>query len=520
MKNGKNEGLGHIRTGELIYYYPLKFDSSLDFSSLCNHIYKSVDASFSSCCNQATDILKADIQSHMDGTVSPETPQPNAPTCLFHDATFAIDPTPSSLKLEMHLGCMKAYSARDELIDREYNEYKKIYGDAFTSMQNRILLPPLSVTLYNGKTVWLQAILIVFKNKMGVLKLELPLINVSTEHFKNLDPDAYVESVIGGCIASEQTSTLPFSELHRFYIKKILACSTDGISQIFCGPSIFNIILTDCEGSPEKIEHISPAIQKDLFEIIAAPVSERTYSSATKLAEGYLENHSWGNHIMKCFLSTRGGCLTLIETAFINYRISECATDQSIPLSSIDESLKNEVHQIMLKSACINVEFALIILALKKMNNDYILREKAAGERKIYDIQAEYNQTLILIADLQRSCMGTVYEQLNAFERMMPYYLNSDLAETTMSAIDRIQASKETLIRERNQSLLSIISLVLTAVFGLPAIHDTISLLHTALWKNHADIPYLSIDSISIFCWFLLLICLIYWFYRTIQKSK
>lgn len=516
MMNEQKSGLGTIYRGELIYYYPLKFDTSLDFSTLCNHVAQSVENAFSSCRNKAAVTLKSDIQAQLDKTEATENEPQKVPSCLFRDAKITLNPTPASLQLAIYPGCMTAHFKRNGEGENEYNLYKTIYGEPFVSLHDRIPLPPLNVTLYNDEKVWLNAFLTVFKNKMGILKLELPLANITAEHFKDYNTDAYVSSIIGGCFAHEETSSIPFSEIYKFYIEKILSWSASKRLEIFCGAPISNIILGHCEGTPLKIENIPHPVQTDLYEIIAAPIGERDNISTTSDAETYLLTHSWGNHFIRCFTSTTGGCLTLIEKEIVEKRISEYVIESG--LSPIDEQVKSDVYQDMIQSAAINTEFSLTILALKKMNNEYVLCEKAAGRHALLDIQTQYNKTLIFIAELQRACMGTVHEQLQAFEKTMPYYLSSNLTEIKLSAIDQIRSSEETSIRERSQSLVSLLGLILTAVFGLPAIHDTISFLHAAVWPDHADIPYFSIKAASVICWLALLIGLSIWSYITMRK--
>lgn len=516
--NEQKPGLGTIYQGELVYYYPLKFDTPLAFEELCKHVGQAVERAFSSCQNETADALKASIQAKFGKAEVHKRAQQKPTSCRFHEAKIILNPTSTSLQVGMYSACMIAHSERVEEGENEYSLYRSTYGDSFVSLQDRILLPPLNVTLCNGETVWLNAFLIVFKNKMGILKLELPLINVSAEHFKNYNTDAYVSSVVGGCFAHEGTTAIAFSEIHQAYIKNILSWSVGVISQIFCGEPISNIILGDCEGSPMKIEDIPLPVQADLYEIIAAPIGERAYVSTALDAEQYLHSHSWGNHLIKCFTSTNGGCLTLIEKEIVQKRIAEYA--EKTGTSSDDEQVKRDVCRIMIQSAAINTEFSLAVLALKKMNNDYILREKAVGRRTLLDTQAEYNRTLILIADLQRNCMGTVHEQLQAFEKAMPYYLNADLAEVKLSAIDRIQLNKENAIRERSQSLISFLGVMLAAVFGLPAIHDTISIIHGMFLSNHADSPYFSVRAASVLCWGVLLVSIGIWTYKTMRKRR
>ena len=66
---------------------------------------------------------------------------------------------------------------------------------------------------------------------------------------------------------------------------------------------------------------------------------------------------------------------------------------------------------------CVNVEFALIIILLKKTNesNDYF--NKIASMKKLSDTRIEYNKNILFISELQENCYGSVSEQTALLEK-------------------------------------------------------------------------------------------------------
>ena len=76
----------------------------------------------------------------------------------------------------------------EEIIDKERqrsavceNQMTEIYGRKFVRSQDRFLLAPIQATLNNEESIWITAQLILFSNKMAVLRIKFPLINVGIQ---------------------------------------------------------------------------------------------------------------------------------------------------------------------------------------------------------------------------------------------------------------------------------------------------------------------------------------------------
>lgn len=98
-------------------------------------------------------------------------------------------------------------------MQKEFELSDKIYGNSFTSNQERILLLPFKAKLSNDKIVWIHAILFIFRNNMGILKLELPLIDADITPLKEYDADSMVKSIDNCWHINTVDSNIKLSEL-------------------------------------------------------------------------------------------------------------------------------------------------------------------------------------------------------------------------------------------------------------------------------------------------------------------
>lgn len=87
---------------------------------------------------------------------------------------------------------LEALQERDLRIQKELEVCSRICGKSFLEYQSRIPLIPFKMKLISGEIIWIQAMIIIFRNKMGLLKLNFPLININTKSFKEYNIDSLV----------------------------------------------------------------------------------------------------------------------------------------------------------------------------------------------------------------------------------------------------------------------------------------------------------------------------------------
>lgn len=213
---------------------------------------------------------------------------------------------------------------------------------------------------------------------------------------------------------------------------------------------------------------------------------------------------SWGEGSFKYITNTTGGCLSLSDESIIEAEKEYYRGHWEVP------ELTNEHIEIIIQSIirdlCINVEFALTILLLKRLNASYIYKQKIARPNEMQSVQRLYRLNLMYISELQEYCFGTVSEQVAAFEKMMPFYLKEDIVATKMGAIDKLLADIDTQRQSNIQKSMDIGGFVMALIFGLPAIYETLSIFRNALDSFVTDIPIVSLENVSISIWLLLIV--------------
>ena len=131
--------------------------------------------------------------------------------------------------------------------------------------------------------------------------------------------------------------------------------------------------------------------------------------------------------------------------------------------------------------------------------------KKEENANNIHRIQEEYLYNNIFIIQLQQSCYGSVKDQISFLEEKLAYYLNTKDTNEKMNAMDAIITENRATKNLKFQNFLSIGGVLLTIIFGLPAIYETATILKKCLFPR-IDIPIITIENSSIVIWVLLVI--------------
>ena len=193
--------ISQIRYGELHLYYPLKFDTKLSFEELCAEIAKSkvsyndeyqqkvIDEMGNSFANSTRewqhnspdlDGEEGQITLRVRDYESDKIYKQNdlEPAYDINGENIRIELIPSDASFKMNIISTEVESLQRRLnrLNQEFELSDRIYGKAFTSNQERLILLPFKAILESGAVVWVQAILFVFRNNMGILKIEIPFL--------------------------------------------------------------------------------------------------------------------------------------------------------------------------------------------------------------------------------------------------------------------------------------------------------------------------------------------------------
>lgn len=526
MKN-KDLGIQKIKYGEIHFYYPIKFNSKISYTQICESIKKSPLLFTDKYQQKVMDSfgysfakIFENIKDELESTNSLDN------TCILkmHDYkkyrnmnTPPMEIQPDRILLEFESGesSIKIHfkDADLELLNRrlirskeEYELSLKFYGKSYANRQDRFLLLPIQLELESGESTWLYPFLYVFENNMGILKLELPLVNSNTYPLFSNDLDKLIKKIINKWNIKDFIPTCTFFSIKNSYLDKLY---TDTQLEFISYPTdIKNIILVDFDGIPQNLNSIPDSIQEDLYRIVCAPVPSRENTSYKKDAIEYIKNHSWGGHGIKYIIKSTGGCLSFVDHSILNYVCEDYKTqEQSTVLTPFDD------YYIMCnnlaKSLCLNVEFALLVSLLKKTNesNDYF--NKITSSKKLSEAQIEYHKNILFISELQEDCYGSVSEQTACVEQMMPHYFKSELTIAKKMAINDILKQKEQENNERFQNYISTGGLILSLIFGLPSLYETLSIIRSLFSFIPYNIPYLTLENTSTILWFILNIIII-----------
>lgn len=526
MKN-KDLGIQKIKYGEIHFYYPIKFNSKISYTQICESIKKSPLLFTDEYQQKVMDSFGysfAKIFENIKDELESTNPLDNTCILKMHDYkkyrnmnTPPMEIQPDRILLEFESGesSIKIHfkDADLELLNRrlirskeEYELSLKFYGKSYANRQDRFLLLPIQLELESGESTWLYPFLYVFENNMGILKLELPLVNSNTYPLFSNDLDKLIKKIINKWNIKDFIPTCTFFSIKNSYLDKLY---TDTQLEFISYPTdIKNIILVDFDGIPQNLNSIPDSIQEDLYRIVCAPVPSRENTSYKKDAIEYIKNHSWGGHGIKYIIKSTGGCLSFVDHSILNYVCEDYKTqEQSTVLTPFDD------YYIMCnnlaKSLCLNVEFALLVSLLKKTNesNDYF--NKITSSKKLSEAQIEYHKNILFISELQEDCYGSVSEQTACVEQMMPHYFKSELTIAKKMAINDILKQKEQENNKRFQNYISTGGLILSLIFGLPSLYETLSIIRSLFSFIPYNIPYLTLENTSTILWFILNIIII-----------
>lgn len=520
--NGQNSNIEKIAYGELHFYYPFKFDNKFSYTQICNKIEKSPLLFTDDYQQKIMDSLGYSLAETFDD-IKKEFGTSNSlnnPCILkmhdYHkyksvksdpisiesdDLLLEIESGESSIKFYLKDADLEALNRRIIRLQEEYEISLKFYGHNFTNRQDRFLLLPFKIELENGKSTWLYPLLYLFENNMGILKLELPLFDSSIEPLLMNDYDTLLKKIKNKWELKNYNSEATLSSIKNFYLNNLL--NDIKINMVSYPNELKNIILIDFDGIPQHINSISKDITEDLFRIICAPVPSRKNTSYTKDAIEYLNNHSWGGHGIKYIAKSTGGCLSFIDQTILNDISNDYKTqDRTTILTPFDDYYY--ICNNLARDLCANVEFALIIILLKKTNesNDYF--NKIASIKKLSDTQIEYNKNVLFISELQENCYGSVSEQTALLEKMMPHYFKPEITSAKSIAINNILQQNEQEKNDRFQNYISTGGLILTLIFGLPSLYESLTIIRNLFSFFPYNIPYLTLENTSIILWLIL----------------
>ena len=510
-----------IKYGELHIYYPLKFETKQKYVDVCKVIEQSkiffsqeyqekIKDALGCSLSQTIDDIKKELEDlNLNQNCVTFKVQDYDRYKKMKDVSYEIESDSlqiviencdSSIKFHFFNTDLEEIKQRIIRLQREERISSRLYGESFTGWHNRFVLLPLKIKLNSDKTVWVYPILYIFANKMGILKLEIQLKDVDTLPFKSNNIDSYIKDVKNVWKMKDFNVESDFSSLAKFYLDSL--CKDCHLNIIKYNNELNNIILIEFEDIPKQINNLSNELQEELFRIVAAPVPTGKNTSYVSDAKEYIQQNSYGRHGIKYIVKTTGGCLYIIDKKLLDYAVENYKNQIDNPI--LDEADHFSICDFLAGDVSSNVEFVLLIIILKKINerNDYYM--KVLSMKKILEIRQEYNLNNLFIAELQETCFGSVSEQMDMFENRMEHYLKPQISRIKQDALDNIFDEKKQQKEEQFQEFLAIGSFLLTLVFGLPAIYDTLRIIRNLVPIIINDNSFVTLENSTVFLWLLL----------------
>lgn len=514
-----NDGIGKIKYGEIQFFFPFTLNTTMSYEEIQQKIGDSLIAlkkdnieeienalgnALNDICNkverlsqeQELNIKVTELQNTKESSYKIESKD------TYINLSEVNNPHKSGILMELKHRELEALKQRTSFLEKENNIFQNIYGRKFLEEHKRIVLLPFKITLCNEMVVWAQVILYLFANKMIILKIELPLLNVGITPFLKNQIDLFVTKIENNWLDGASTSCKRISEIPEMYLKTIGEETKSDV--IKYNLDFRHIVLADFEGMPKYMNNLSNQLQEELYRIICAPVPERKNISCLKEAKEYIEANSFGKQDIRYIVKTTGGCLSFIDCGCINeYKL---AFLKKTGYEVQDEWDYYYVCNSIVRELQINSELALIVVMLKKINASADFYQKESYLRDLYEIRNNYNWNKIFISGLQEGCYGSVSEQIEFFQKHMQYYLMPDLMQEKQVAINNLIEKKVQNEKERLQNGLALSGLFFSIIFGLPAICETFVIIRKIMYFVRGDIPYITIENISVITWMVVVV--------------
>ncbi|MBE6701697.1 MAG: hypothetical protein E7582_07430 [Ruminococcaceae bacterium] len=503
MKETKT--LSYINNGAIDFYSGIKIETKLKFEKLCEKLRKANDEVYEKYNNY----IKASFQKDVEKAIS-ENGLEKELTIKNIEKTNVKTKLDNLIKTEGDICGMK-FDFTDRgfkiapvtIVDRYLNKMfeeseedfdysKNIYGDIYVSSQARFMLPPIKIKFKNGEFGLLSATLFVFKNNTAVLRITLPIDNMESHPLMSNEIDDYIDS-------AETLYGFP-ATLDNKSIESILDCYcrfislTDKIKAVVRFKKIVNIILANHSGNFDNIKQIPNKIKEDLYKISVAPLQERKGVSFLQEAERHFEKSSYLFSGIGYVLSSMGKCISVVDNTVLDF------AKENFDKDNVFEKIICDVRR--------NVEFTIIILLLKNVNDSYTFEQNGLINSKLSKVKNEYNKNKIFISFLQSGVYGSVRELTDAFLKNMTFFLDVKNVEDRMLALNNILEEEQSGRILKLQNVLSISGLLFTIFFGLPAINETLLHLRKLCTFIKEDLPFVSIENCSFALWFLAIVWL------------
>lgn len=507
--------INQINNGAVFYYSGFKIETVLDYNKLCELVNEKIDAIFleysnrervrlQNCINDA--IGEAHLQGYLKLKEYDELRYKESDWLKVidrstpHAKSIEITPTEKGIKFSVVTDIDEYFDMCKKHRDGDFAYNENVYGKAYVDAYAQFVLPPFEVELVTGEKKLLESTLLLFRNKTAIIRTELPLKDVNTTPLFEGAIDDYIVSVSNPCALPIEPQSNTLAAINTCYY--LFLFTMKKVSAVLGFAEIKNLVITEHSAKFKHIEKASNQVREDIYRIITAPVPEWKGILLNKEVEELFSQKCYALSGINYILNNMNMCLSIAD----GYLVEEASGKYGQEYIS-----KNFIGDIRN-----GAEFALCTILLKCVNNRYSFYKRTTKPHETERFRKEYNENVIFIDDLQSQAWGSAREQVEAFERMMAYFLDSKNVKEKTEALNVIFEGERNMKIVSLQNMLSIMGIAVTLIFGLPATCETVKIINEFLFAS-IQIPEELITRYSLIIWLLLLLLLIAF---VILKSK
>ncbi len=375
-----------------------------------------------------------------------------------------------------------------------------VHGEEIKKRTTISLMSPIKMKSVNGSELLCPIFMFLLNTGLGILKLRVPLVDFSAECFQSMPLQKWYKEV-SLVREPENLSVKVHIDEHNNTVEDIVALMRHIIQNTFEGHLIsadrnlcYESLVLSKTSKPNILnKSFTPDELREIYHI-CYPENFLEFPNATKVREFWENDHKDIGGID--FVAGIPARLLIFADVDNLIRVHN-RTDCNNSLEYLENSMQ------------FSYDWPICVALWKKINEMNLFNASDENYHKVNFNNAVYNlkeNELDAMLDLcpynSKLVFGIVFESmdlsLNPFSNRVDRLLKLE------------QYAKERLEEKRNL-IFETIAFVITAIFGLPAIRETLYILRNTFWNPGIDlISWMSVDGASVFIWMMIIISFIY----------
>lgn len=376
-----------------------------------------------------------------------------------------------------------------ELIVHKNNQDIKAFGSLPVNSRELFMLYPIMAEFQDGRGAFLDVQLDLFPNGMGILSVLMELDDVDAAPVLEYRLSDYFQKI---CLISylKKEERLDYYPLENASLTKALRAYLSYITDLagceVSSTASFNHMMVLSAGKGiRNFSQIDKETAELLYRMMAAPVDPRV--EVRERTRKFIETQYWSNNDdMRCYVSPSGNCMSVVTQQREKKLLESGANANECrkwTLLSLDEAMDIPIKICLMKKLMYQTMY-------HKLNSLQVEPEHC---RKEFLFKENY-----LIA-LQESCYGSVCELLEFMESHMPYFLKKELAQKQIQNMELLIDGKKNEAKEQMLFFASVAAFMITVLFALPMIRDTIEILR--IFTGIVNVPGVSVNGVAVAIW-------------------